>query len=729
MHKYFRRCFYLFAFLSLGLSASWAGILPLSFTVQPVANQMAVGQTQILTYTIRNNVKTQRLPLRRIAIVNNGADVQAPAATTLSTTCGSSLAPNQSCSITVVVSNLHQGALARFLSIDYGGRAPLLSSIMMNVEQAKYTILVYIVGSDLESKSGAATDNINQMMQVGSTKNMNVVIETGGAQKAGWFTVQRKLVLPGSLLLLQDLGSISMGATSTVQDFLEWGVTNYPADKYIIVYWDHGGGPNGGFGFDEVNPPAITPMNQIVAATMAASNNTGKRFEIIGFDACLFGSAETIAGLYPYTNYYVGSEDLEPGEGWQYNTFLSYVNTHPTADGLAVGTEIVNGYTNQNKNDSTTLSVVDSAAIPDLLSAVDHFAVALQPYTNSIANWKNIARSRFKAPDYSTSVWDNESYDLVDLVEFASRVFDQFPVDLDLCAASTALADATQNAVKYFKNSPNREASFGLTVYFPSILASYKTDYPNNTSLNGNQFFSTNYINLVTAYNNFYTANTAGLVANIVNLNFDGTNYTATVSNDFDELFAAVGNDSCNNVFDNNNNNIGAVPCYTSIQYSNINSTPSVGTTFDVSFNKAQNLAGWPSLNTEPVLFIPNDTNPSVAGEDTFLIPVKEVSPTGSSGYLNVILNSSNEYEVVGFQKSTGSANSAGKIGEIADGTQFYVRTYALNGTWMLLRTDRIVTAPFSVTFGTVPNTFDAFRFLVGDITGALTITANSVAY
>lgn len=729
MHKYSRCCFYLLGFLCFGVSASWAGVLPLSFTVQPTVNQMAIGQTQVLNYTIRNNVKTLRLPLRRIAIVNNGSDVQAPSATTLSTNCRSSLAPNESCSITVVVSNLHRGTLARFLSIDYGGRAPLLSSIVLNIEQAKYTILVYIVGSDLESKSNAATDNINQMMQVGSTKNMNVVLETGGAQKAGWLTVQRKLVLPGSLLLLQDLGSISMGATSTIQNFLEWGLTNYPADKYIIVYWDHGGGPNGGFGFDEVNPPTITPMNQIVAATMTASNNTGKRFEIIGFDACLFASAETVAGLYPYMNYYVASEDLEPGAGWQYNTFLSYVNTHPAADGLAVGTEIVNGYTNQNKNESTTLSVVDSTAIPALLSAVDSFATALQPYTSSVANWKNIARSRFKAPDYSTSVWDNESYDLVDLVEFANRVFDQFPADSDLRAASEVLANATQNAVKYFKNSANRAASFGLTVYFPSILASYKTGYPNNTSLNGNQFFSTNYINLVTAYNNFYTANTASLVAAIMNLNFDGTNYTATVTNDFDELFAAVGNDTCNNVFDNNNNNIGVVPCYSSIQYSNIDSTPGAGTTFDISFNKAQNLNSWPLLNTQPVLFIPNDTNPSVAGEDTFLIPVKEATPSGANGYLNIILNSSNEYEVVGFQKSTGSANSAGKIEEITDGTQFYVRTYALNGTWMLLRTDIIITSPFTLTFGTVPASLNAFRFLVGDITGALTITNNSVAY
>ncbi|MDF2613281.1 MAG: hypothetical protein K0S71_1067 [Clostridia bacterium] len=48
---------------------------------------------------------------------------------------------------------------------------------------APYTILVYMVGSDLESDSGAATNDLIEMAAVGGAKNVNVVVETGGAKK------------------------------------------------------------------------------------------------------------------------------------------------------------------------------------------------------------------------------------------------------------------------------------------------------------------------------------------------------------------------------------------------------------------------------------------------------------------------------------------------------------------------------------------------------------------
>ncbi|WP_028388292.1 clostripain-related cysteine peptidase [Legionella fairfieldensis] len=730
MCHYLRHYFYLLTVICFWSNSINAGVLPLTFISAPAAHDMAIGQVQTLHYTIHNNVQTQSLPLKSISIINNDGN-QANTALITSTTCGTYIAPNANCSITVTLNNpVQAGLLNRYLSINYGGRAPLISPIILNVTQAKYTVLVYIVGADLERNDHTATANINQMMQVGSSKNMNIVIETGGSLKPGWQTVQRKLVLPGSLALIKDLGRINMGATSTIQDFLVWGVRTFPADRYIVVYWDHGGGPNGGFGGDELFPQSIrsTPINQLAAATMGAYNNTGKRFEIIGFDACLLGNIETLAGLYPYTNYYVASEDLEPGKSWQYNTFLNYINTHPMADGLRIGIEIVNGYTNQNKGDSTTLSVIDSSAIPSLLTAITNFATALQPYTTTITDWKNLARGRLKAPDYATSVWDNDSFDLVDLIGFAKAITEQFPADATLQFTSNYLISSTQYAVKYYQNSANRQDSFGLQIYFPSLLAFYDSDYPNTTVLNGTQFFSQNYMNLVSTYHDFYNTNKASLIATLSNVAFDGNNYTSTVSNDYDQLYAAVGNDGCTNVYNDTRVNLGSVPCYVSLQYSGIESTTGGGNTWDISFSKNQYETSWPLLNDKPVLFIPDDNNPSLPGEDTFLIPATKIS-TATNGYLQVI-NQNNQYQVVGFQEKAGGSNTIGKVDDIDDNEEFYLRTYALNnGSWLLLQTDVVVKAPLCLTFGAVSPTFNAFRFLVGDLTGALNITANSAAY
>lgn len=722
-----RYSFSLLAILSFLATPIWAA-LPLSFTSVPAVNDMAIGQTQFLNYTIRNNLRAQALPIKSITVINDLNGQVIPTAT-INSNCGSILYAGASCSITVTLNQTQAAVIKGHLSINYDGRTPLISPIALSVRAAKYTILIYIVGSDLESRDNAGTFNINQMMKVGSTKNINVVIETGGANKPGWFTVQRKLVLPGSVLLVSDLGVISMGAASTIKDFMVWGVNRYPADKYIVIFWDHGGGVNGGFGSSEVlPPPTATPINQLVAAVKGAYNSTGKKFEIIGFDTCLLANTEFISGIYPYTNYFVGSEDLEPGSGWQYDTFLNFINKNPSANGLSIGMEIVNGYTIQNNGDSTTLSVIDSAAIPNLVTAVDHFAVSLQPYANTTTdNWKVVAKGRFKAPDYSTSVWDNDSFDLVDLTKFAKLIPLQFPADTALRINSDALVSAVKNAVKYFKNSANRADSLGIQIYFPSILAQYETNYPNQTILNGSSFFTTNYTNLVKSYYDFYNANTANLIATLSNLAVAAGVYTATVSNDYNELFAAVGNDTCQNVFNSTGVNIPNIPCYSSIQYAGITSASGGGNTWNISFDNNTLGNSWPLLNGEPVLFLA-ELVPNMPNEYIYLIPVKSIK-LNSDGYLQFVFNNG-QYEVAGFQNKVGSTNTAGKLSEVRNGDTFYLRTYALNGTWSLLRTDTIVTAPFTVDFGAVPSpAFNAFRFLVGDLTGALNITPNSVLY
>lgn len=478
----------LLLFSLLASNMAWAE-LPLSFTSSPSVTNMAIGQVQTLVYTIRNNL-TKTLPLQNISIINDG-DTQPAAVTQLITTCGSSLAPQAACSLTVTIRGIQSGNLNRHLNIVYGGRTPLVAPVNVTASQADYTVLIYIVGSSLESNDNAATFNINQMKQIGSTPDMNIVIETGGANKPGWLTVQRKLVRHNDVLLLDDLGNKDMSLPSTIQNFFKWGVTQFPANKYIAIFWDHGGGPNDGFGGDELHSEAATSISELSGAMQNVSQVTGKKFEIIGFDTCLLGNVETFAGLAPYTNYLIGSEDLEPGLGWQYNTFLSYVNTHPTANGLNIGQVIVNGFTLQNEGQSTTNAVISAAEIPSVITALNQFTTALSPYINSnIANWKQVARGRLSTADYKTSVWDPDQVtDVADLLGLATNMAAAFPSDLTLQNASNSLISATQNAVKYFKNSPNRAASFGLTIYFPSMLANYVTSYPSKTLLNGQSFF------------------------------------------------------------------------------------------------------------------------------------------------------------------------------------------------------------------------------------------------
>ncbi|AUH73022.1 hypothetical protein CAB17_13930 [Legionella sainthelensi] len=730
------RCISISALLLI--SGSCYAELPISFISSTSINDLAIGQTQTLNYTIRNNVRGRTLPLRSIQVINDG-DNQPSQVTTLTTTCGSTLAYNATCSISVVIANATAN-INRHLSINYGGRSPLTSPIKSKISKAKYTVLVYIIGSDLQTDHNFANFNIAQMEQVGSTSNMNIILETGGSRSPGYQTVQRKIVYKGKTQQLADLGSLAMGSPGVIKDFLQWGITNYPAEKYITIFWDHGGGPNGGYGGADIPPaPGKIAINDLSKVVGEVAGGISHFFEIIGFDACLMASAETLASYSGYAKYFIASEDLEPGKGWQYNTFLKYIDEHPTATGEDIGKVIIDGYTEQNNTGSTTLSLSDLSEVMNLNTALTHFATALDTYLTNDESWMTIAKSRFKSADYSTSVWDNKSVDVVDLVEFAQRIGTAIP---SLNDTAQAVINAVDKAVLYLKNSADRADSYGLTSYFPSIMAEYETIYPDVTQIDGVYFFSSTYVGFVQRYRNYYINNISSLKAILADTTFDGTNYLSTVTNTFNELYAAVGNENCVNLTDNRNSPVTNVPCYTSNQSTGIEVTPTIGNAYSLSFNKSEHLYNWPILNDQAVLFIPDDASPNNPDETNFLIPVTQIlNPIQDDvdGYISV-RRINNEYQISGFQSGIGSTNTANKVVDINEGDRFYIRTYGYNDTlinpqWQLMRTNFIVTAPLTLSFGVLPegttstNTFDAFRFLVGDVTGALLISPGYAAY
>ena len=44
----------------------------------------------------------------------------------------------------------------------------------------------------------------------------------------------------------------SMGDPEQLSDFIRWTAKNYPAKKYALVLWDHGGGAKTGLFIDEL---------------------------------------------------------------------------------------------------------------------------------------------------------------------------------------------------------------------------------------------------------------------------------------------------------------------------------------------------------------------------------------------------------------------------------------------------------------------------------------------
>jgi len=369
------------------------------------------------------------------------------------------------------------------------------------------TLLVYMVGSDLESgkgddkgtgaELGNGTVNIQEMLQAASSDRVNVVLTTGGALQddprnlglvKSWKTVKRHVVRNGKIEELQDLGARSMADPATLSDFIGWAKGAYPADRYMLVFWDHGAGYRG-FGGDEnfITPDgygASMSVPVLAESLKAARQATGIVFDYIGFDACLMSTVEVANALVPYARYLGASQELEPGTGADWKVMLDTLAADPDIDAAAFGKVVADSFiAKQNREADTereqsgaayledkynTYAVTDLAALAPLNTALTRFADAMlaQGLLDSQEGWKTVAVARAESISFGggvTSAYDG--YDLADLYMFAGRL----AAAGALVEESRALQQALRAAVVYRKNGDRvQDTANGLSVYFPS---------------------------------------------------------------------------------------------------------------------------------------------------------------------------------------------------------------------------------------------------------------------
>ena len=152
---------------------------------------------------------------------------------------------------------------------------------------AERTIMVYAIGTDLESTASCLSADVKEMMAATPNSDLNLVLQVGGCTdfRNNYMTdgiTQRFSIANGNIEKLSDLGDVSMVEPETLEDFVKFSKENYPAEKYILVLWDHGGGVPLGFGYDEIHDGTLTEIEMAQAI-----GNCDIEFESIIFNACL----------------------------------------------------------------------------------------------------------------------------------------------------------------------------------------------------------------------------------------------------------------------------------------------------------------------------------------------------------------------------------------------------------------------------------------------------------
>ena len=334
-----------------------------------------------------------------------------------------------------------------------------------------WAIYWYLCGSDLESEYGAATDDLSEMMEVTLPDNVTVVVETGGA----WMWMNdlvdedylERYVYRGNEIQLVDQQPVdNMGSADTFGDFLSFCKENYPADKTMVVMWDHGGGSVTGVSFDENYDYDSLTLSEMREGFESAFDLSGEPpIDVMGFDTCLMGTVDAAAAFADVAKYMVASEELEPGCGWHYSGFLNALAEDPGMDGARLGQKICDTYLTECRwnfvGAETTLSVVDLSKIQPLLDAYEEMgAEALEHTLVDPYFFSEFSRMAEYSENYGGNTRDQGYSNLVDLGDLARNCEEILP------ASARKVEDALSECVLYEVNGLYRLFASGLSCYY-----------------------------------------------------------------------------------------------------------------------------------------------------------------------------------------------------------------------------------------------------------------------
>jgi len=363
------------------------------------------------------------------------------------------------------------------------GDAGGISAGMLADSEKSTLLAIYMVGSDLESESGAGTTDLLDLVSGFSAQPEDclVVVGYGGANTDGWRGMRIASiaeleqdaadgVIGNDGCFIEEDPEANMGDPATLAGFLAYvnGIEGY--DQRYLILWDHGSGYEG-FGCDEVHDDMLT-----LAEMKSAFSQSKKRYDLIGFDACLMSMTEVAVVLEPYAGLLVASEETEPGSGWEYAALARELSERPGVSPAAFGKAVVDSYM-VDPDGEKTLALLDLEKTGELLAARDGFGVVLEkegaggnfePAGQSF--WYSQAFDSNPAEDYQTSI---------DLADLALSLRENIPA---CTREADRLIEALDAFVLYARHDEHFSKADGVAIASPRFITSDTLEHYRNAA-------------------------------------------------------------------------------------------------------------------------------------------------------------------------------------------------------------------------------------------------------
>ncbi len=267
----------------------------------------------------------------------------------------------------------------------------------------------------------------------------------------------------------EGLGEVNMGDASELKNFIEYCQSFFPAEKYALILWNHGGGL-----MKKVSPgeSAADPYNEITKNICVDETDgddelyTGEITDVlseehsvdfIGFDACLMGMIEVAYEYRPGVTGKFGADAIcfspanEQADGWDYVRILTRLGgsdndgdtadpeDDPCYDALTVSAnefaelcakEYADAEADGGYDSLQTQTAVDNTLVAEVKSSMDIFSDAI----SRVSGYKDkveVIRGSGTSSTTPTMNYFNETsstqwkdWPYFDLYDFAERVLD-----------------------------------------------------------------------------------------------------------------------------------------------------------------------------------------------------------------------------------------------------------------------------------------------------------------
>jgi len=380
--------------------------------------------------------------------------------------------------------------------------------------------MVYMAGDNDLSAAGDA--DLEEMRQVGSTEQVNVLVEFDNAGDQG--TRRMRIGKNGEGESVDSLDETDSGDPDVLSSFISWAAENYPAERYALILWNHGGGwepaevdriarkvKSPGYNGRELTERSSSSLGRVMFRTSLekvfklsgpaeraicsddgsghsldtielgnviakGAEAIGQRFDLLGMDACLMSNLEVAYQVREHVRYVVASEENEPGEGWPYERILGRLVADPGIASADFASQIVHDYIDWYKEvdfgDMVTQAAMDLDKLSQLTGPLDDFSGRLTSAMVSVDSYI------WKAQRNSTRFWQNTLWDLGHFCAEFERVCTHDVIRQSAAAVFAALEPGVGRfMVAEAHHGEKVKHCHGVTIYMPPPITEVSQFY------------------------------------------------------------------------------------------------------------------------------------------------------------------------------------------------------------------------------------------------------------